>query len=91
MVDWHWDHRAGRRVPSSRRARVVQIVAPATNVVVWVVALALWGWGVVELVTGSYYGGGALVFAGGLLLIIWAGGGFKAYRGALYEWLEGPG
>jgi hypothetical protein len=61
------------------------------RLVLWAGALAIWAWGVVKFVTGSYYTGGALVFAGGLLLIIWAGGGWRRFRAALADWLGGPG
>ena len=60
-------------------------------VLVWASALAIWGWGVVMLANGSYWAGGALIFAGALPLFAWAGGGWRWFRAAFEEWLNGPG
>jgi hypothetical protein len=91
MGDWYWDERSGRRVPMSRGAHLADLVGSVpAGVVAWAVGLALWGWGVVKLVSGSYYFGGALIFAGGLL-IIWVGGGWRRFREAFADWLGGPG
>ena len=92
MSDWHWDEPSNRRVPTGRKARRAELagIVPA-GVVLWAVALGVWGWGVVKFVTGSYYFGGALIFAGSLLLIIWAGGGWRRFRVAFTDWLGGPG
>jgi hypothetical protein len=86
MSDWHWDGRSGRRVPTNRRAHLADLAGrvPA-GVFLWVGALALWGWGVVKFVTGSYYLGGTFIFAAGLLLIIWAGGGWRRFRAAVAD------
>jgi hypothetical protein len=90
-MDWHWDKESGRRVPTSRRAYLGSLLGrlPA-QVLLVVVALAVWGVGVYELVTDSYWVGGALIFTGGLLLIIWAGGGLRRFFWALAGWLGGP-
>ena len=93
MADWHWDHGSGRRVPTKRRshlARLLGRLVPKGVVLLWATAIAVWAWGVGLFVNGSYWGGGALIFAGCLLLMLWAGGGWRWFRAALEEWLNGP-
>ena len=90
-MDWHWDEDSGRRVATKPGSHVRRIVARVVDRILLPGAgLATWGWGVWELVTGSYWGGGALILAGGLLLVIWAGGGLMRWREALADWLGGP-
>jgi hypothetical protein len=76
-------------VPTRRRDYLWSIL-PLARVVWLAVALTIWAWGVVEFVTGSYFGGGALVFTGGLMLVIWACGGLRQFLQAVSDWLGGP-
>ena len=52
-----------------------------------VVGIALWAGDLAWFIVGSDVGGGALVLAGGLCLVITAAGGWDQFWGGLLNWL----
>lgn len=51
------------------------------------VGVAVWGIGLWLFLGGSYVGGGALILAGGLILVIAASGGWTEFLGGLSNWI----